>query len=103
MFRTKDILRLNVKDMLEVFDSTYELEKDRVPCPTAFFTIDGSTSEYKYHEDDEVIVEINNLYVTLSCKDNTIKIPNMCRSTLPSMIKRAAEILLFEKGVKVEY
>ena len=101
MLRTKDGWR--VKDMLEAFDSKVKIaEGDEYFNVELGFTLDGSTSEYKGHEGEIVYVVINTTLVTLICGENQIKLPNMCRNTLPSMIERAAEILLFERGVIVE-
>ena len=93
----------SVKDMLEAFDTKVGMADINEYCKVEFkFTIDGSTSEYKGHEDEEVFVNVNATIITLTCGENQIKLPNMCRSTLPAMIEKAAEILLFENGIKVE-
>ena len=102
MLRTMDGKR--VEDMLKEFDRLIEeADYNEYHRLKLHFELDGSTSEYKGHEIDRVEVDITSIYVTLKCYKNTIKLPNMCRTTLPSMIERAAEILLFENGVKVEY
>lgn len=101
MFRTKDGWR--VEDMLEAFDTKVKMAEGKDYFKIEFdFELDGSTSEYIGHEDETVKVKINTTVVTLACGKNEIKLPNMCRTTLPSMIERAAEILLFENGIEVK-
>ena len=101
MLRTKDGWRVN--DMLEAFDTKVKMaEGDEYFNVEIGFTLDGSTSAYKGHEGEIVYVIVNTTVITLICGENQIKLPNMCRTTLPSMIERAAEILLFERGVIVE-
>lgn len=101
MLRTKDGWRVN--DMLEAFDTKVKMADGNDYFKVEFeFTLDGSTSVYKGHENEQVFVNVNTTIITLTCGENQIKLPNMCRDTLPSMIERAAEILLFERGVKVE-
>ena len=62
------------------------------------FTIDGSTSEFIDHDGELINVKISDIYVVLEGGGNTIKIPNYNHSSLPSMIERAVELLLFEYG-----
>ena len=102
MFRTKEG-NWRVADMLEMFDTMTFMAKGSDYFKVELeFELDGSTSMYNGHEDEIVKVKVDTTIITLTCGENEIKLPNMCRTTLSSMIERAAEILLFERGVKVE-
>lgn len=66
------------------------------------FSLSSESSEWYRDEELVVDVKIDTIWVTLTCEDNTIKLPTMQYGTLIYMIENAAEILLFEAGIKVE-